>query len=763
MPKNPRGAKRHKTTLRGGAQAQLARALENEAQARTCEEFLHDLRVHQTELEQQNEELRRTQLALETARDRYLDLYDFAPVGYFTLNLEGVILEVNLTGATMLGEERKQLLRRRFARYVAPSHSDRWRRDFMSLLQTSEKRHIELALRTRAGSALHAQLDCLQVTTSGEATVVRIALTDISALKDAQADLRVAATAFESQEAIMITDARSHILQVNRAFVDMTGYRIDEIIGQTPRMFHSGRQTSAFYSAIWENIRFTGAWQGEIWNQRKNGEVYPAWLTITAVTAAEGEVTHYVSTMTDISRRKAHEEEITRLAFYDSLTGLPNRRLMMDRLHQAMLASARIKRAGALMFIDLDHFKTINDTRGHDKGDLLLQQVAQRLVACMRDGDTVARLGGDEFVVMLTDLSDAPHETADQARATAEKILAALNQPFILADHPFHGSASIGIALFAGQENSIDELLKRADLSMYQAKAAGRNALRFYDSNIQLALSARATLESELRLALHDGQLSVHYQPQVDRERRITGCEALVRWQHPRRGLVWPEEFIVVAEDAGLIQQLGAWVLETACMQLVAWSAQPDKAHLTIAVNVSAHQFRHADFVELVMTVLNVTGANPHKLVLELTESVMLSNVEDAHARMAVLKAKGIILCLDDFGTGYSSLSYLKRLPVDQLKLDLSFVHGMLTDPNAAAIVRSILSLGQSMGKEVIAEGIETEAQWDFLIALGCQAFQGYLIGWPEPAAMNIAGDVASDVVSDVVSAPALHEPSGKP
>jgi predicted signal transduction protein with EAL and GGDEF domain len=361
----------------------------------------------------------------------------------------------------------------------------------------------------------------------------------------------------------------------------------------------------------------------------------------------------------------------------------------------------------------------------------------------MRDGDTVARVGGDEFVVMLTDLSDVPAETADQARATAEKILAAMNQPFILEDRPFHCSASIGIALFAGQENSMDELLKRADLSMYQAKAAGRNALRFYDSNIQLALSARATLESELRVALHDRQLSVHYQPQVDRERRITGFEALVRWQHPRRGLVWPEEFIAVAEDAGLIQRLGAWVLETACMQLVTWSTQQEKAHLRIAVNVSAHQFRDAEFVEQVTAVLNDTGANPHQLTLELTESVLLSNVEDTHTKMATLKARGIMFCMDDFGTGYSSLSYLKRLPVDQLKLDQSFIHGMLTDPHATAIVRSILSLGQSMGKEVVAEGIETEAQWDFLVSLGCQTFQGYLLGWPEPAIASANGTSA--------------------
>jgi diguanylate cyclase (GGDEF)-like protein/PAS domain S-box-containing protein len=735
MQNHSRGAKRHKLTRREDPQSQLAESLETAARAKSAEQLLLELRAHQLELEMQNEVLRRAQVALEAARDRYLDLYDFAPVGYFTLSDEGIILEANLTGAAMLGEERDRLFKRRFSRFVAPSHSDRWRRDFMNLLQTREKRRIELALRTCAGALLHAQLDCLQVMTSGEAPVVRIALTDISALKDAQADLRVAATAFESQEAIMITDAHSRILQVNRAYVDMSGYGIDEILGQTPRMFHSGRQTPAFYRAIWKNILVAGAWQGEIWNQRKNGEVYPAWLTITAVTAAEGEVTHYVSTMTDISRRKAHEEEITRLAFYDSLTGLPNRRLMMDRLHQALLASARIKRAGALMFIDLDHFKTINDTLGHDKGDMLLQQVAQRLVACMRDGDTVARLGGDEFVVMLTDLSDVPAETNDQARATAEKILATLNQPFILEDHPFHGSASIGIALFAGQANSMDELLKRADLSMYQAKAAGRNALRFYDSTIQLALSARATLESELRVALHDGQLSVHYQPQVDRQRRVTGFEALVRWQHPRRGLVWPEEFIAVAEDAGLIERLGAWVLETACLQLVAWGSQPGNARLTVAVNVSAHQFRHPDFVEHVMAVLNATGADPRQLTLELTESVMLSNVQDTHARMATLKARGVVLCLDDFGTGYSSLAYLKGLPVDQLKLDQSFVHGMLSDPNAAAIVRSIMTLGQSMGKAVIAEGIETNAQWDFLMALGCQTFQGYLFGWPEPAA----------------------------
>ena len=559
-------------------------------------------------------------------------------------------------------------------------------------------------------------------------------ITDITERKTLDEALRVAATAFESQEGMIITDPGGTILRVNRAFTEITGYAVEDAVGEKMSLLKSGRHDAAFYAAMWEGIQSTGSWQGEVWNRRKNGEVYPEWLTITAVKDDAGKITHYVGTLTDITVRKAAEDEIKHLAFYDPLTRLPNRRLLLDRMQQALASSARSGREGALLFIDLDNFKTLNDTLGHDIGDLLLQQVAQRLASCVREGDTVARLGGDEFVVMLEDLSKNPQESATQTEIVGEKILAALNLPYQLAGRQHHSTPSIGATLFNDHLNSVDELLKRADLAMYQAKAAGRNTLRFFDPEMQAVVTFRAALESDLRQGLQQNQFVLYYQSQVDGVGRVTGAEALLRWRHPQRGLVSPADFIPLAEETGLILPLGHWVLETACAQLVAWAALPDMSHLTLAVNVSARQFRHPDFVDQVLAVLDNSGAKPQKLKLELTESLVLDDVEDIIAKMTALKNKGVGFSLDDFGTGYSSLSYLKRLPLDQLKIDQSFVRDILTDANDAAIARTIVALAQSMSLAVIAEGVETGEQRDFLARQGCLAFQGYLFGRPLPA-----------------------------
>ena len=431
--------------------------------------------------------------------------------------------------------------------------------------------------------------------------------------------------------------------------------------------------------------------------------------------------------------RKAAEDEIWQLAFYDPLTRLPNRRLFIDRLQHALAASTRSNRHGALLFIDLDNFKTINDTLGHDTGDLLLQEVAGRLSSCVRAGDTLARQGGDEFVILLIDMSEVPQEAAMQTEAIGEKILAALNQPYQLADHVYHSTASIGATLFDGHLESAAELLRHADLAMYQAKAAGRNALRFFEAGMQTAVTLRAGLETDLRQGLQDGQFFLCYQAQVDDTGGVTGAEVLLRWQHPVRGLVSPADFIPAAEVTGLILPLGRWVLETACAQLSTWACRSATSHLTVAVNVSARQFQQPDFVTQVVEVLERTGANARKLKLELTESMLVDNVELIIAKMTTLKTLGIGFSLDDFGTGYSSLSYLKRLPLDQIKIDQSFVRDVLTDPNDAALVRAIVALAQSLGLSVIAEGVETELQRDFLATHGCHAYQGYLYGRPLP------------------------------
>jgi diguanylate cyclase (GGDEF)-like protein len=440
-----------------------------------------------------------------------------------------------------------------------------------------------------------------------------------------------------------------------------------------------------------------------------------------------------VGTHVDISKRKATEDENRYLAFYDPLTRLPNRRMLLDRLNQALASSLRSGQAGALLFIDLDNFKDLNDTLGHDKGDLLLQQVAQRLATCVRKADTVARLGGDEFVVMLEDLSGNLREAATQAEIVGEKILATLSQTYRFAGYEQRSTPSIGATLFGDNKNSVDELLKQADLAMYQAKAAGRNTLRFFDPEMQAAVTARASMEVDLRKGIVNGEFQPYFQAQIDSQGRVIGAEILLRWLHPEHGLVMPASFIPLAEETGLILPLGEWVLETACRQLALWASRPEIPDLTIAVNVSARQIRQPDFVEVVRAILQRTGANPQRLKLELTESLLLENVEDIIEKMTALKELGVGFSLDDFGTGYSSLAYLKRLPLDQLKIDRSFVRDVLTDLNDATIARTVVALGQSLGLAVIAEGVETEAQKDFLADIGCLTYQGYFFARPLP------------------------------
>ena len=550
----------------------------------------------------------------------------------------------------------------------------------------------------------------------------------------AQSDLRVSATAFESQEGVLITDANSVILRVNRAFTNITGYTAEEVIGKNPRILSSGRQDANFYAAMWESLRNTGAWDGEIWNRRKSGEIYPEYLALTAVKDPHGIVTNYVATLTDITVSKAAADEIRHLAFYDSLTRLPNRRLLLDRLKQALASSARSGWSGAVLFIDLDNFKTLNDTLGHDIGDMLLQQVAQRLENCVREGDTVARLGGDEFVVMLEELSGHAPEAAAQTENIGEKILVTLNRPYQLAAHICRSTPSIGATLFNGHQQGIDALFKQADIAMYQAKKAGRNTLRFFDPAMQATVTARVTLESDLRHAISvDVQLLLYYQAQVDASGRLVGAEVLVRWRHPERGMVFPAEFIPFAEESGLILPLGHWVLSTACRQLAVWAERPETAHLSVAVNISAKQFSLPTFVEEVLALVDYFGVNPKKLKLEITESMLLDNVDDIIAKMTALKARGINFSMDDFGTGYSSMQYLKRLPLDQIKIDQSFVRDIVADNSDKAIVRTIIAMAQSLGLAVIAEGVETEAQRQHLLNKGCTHFQGYLFGKPVP------------------------------
>lgn len=556
---------------------------------------------------------------------------------------------------------------------------------------------------------------------------------DVTERKRVESELRIAATAFEAQEGMLITDAAGEILRVNKSFSKITGYSADEVVGTNPRVLSSGLHDTDFYRLMWDSISESGNWEGEVWNRRKNGEVYPELLAITAVKRADGIITNYVATFSDISERKEADKKIEQLAFYDPLTGLPNRRMLVDRLTQALAVSSRSGMEGALLFLDLDHFKTINDTLGHHVGDLLLQQVAQRLSSCVREGDTVARLGGDEFVVMLEGLSADEVSSAEQTEAVGEKMLATLSQPYQLAGHEYHNTSSIGAVLFSGHQQSVDTLLQQADIAMYQVKQSGRNNLRFFDPQMQHAISVRAELESELRKALEKHQFQLFYQIQVDAMNQPLGAEALIRWIHPERGLVSPVQFIPLAEETGLILPIGAWVLNTACHQLNIWQQKEKTRDFMLAVNVSARQFCHSDFVDQVRKVVAYHEIRPDRLKLELTESLLMDTIEVNIATMTALSEIGVQLSLDDFGTGYSSLQYLKRLPLDQLKIDQSFVRHLATDNSDKAIVGTIIAMAESLSLDVIAEGVETEEQRQLLKEMGCNCFQGYLFGKPVP------------------------------
>ena len=568
-----------------------------------------------------------------------------------------------------------------------------------------------------------------------------IHLRDVTARHKSEEQLRLLESSIARlNDIVMITEAGPfsapgpRIVFVNEAFERRTGYTREEVLGRTPRLLQGPDTQRGELDHIraaleqWEPVRV------DLINYKKNGDPFWVDLDVSPVWDSSRKLTHWVAVGRDISERKSAEEKIQYLAFYDPLTKLPNRQLLLDRLHVALSDQER-PREGALMFIDLDNFKILNDTLGHQKGDMLLQQVAERLRSCVAKGDTVARLGGDEFVILIENSNAKPLEPAAAARIVSDRILATLGEPYVLPGCLHHSTCSIGVTLFGQAPCSVSELLKQADLAMYQAKSAGRNTVCFFDPEMQARVTANAALASDLRQAWRENQFLIDYQPQVGSEGRMIGVEALLRWDHPERGRVGPDEFIPTAEETSLIIPIGRWVLETACAQLAQWATRSERRHLSIAVNVSVRQFRHPDFVDEVMQAIANSGIEPQKLKLELTESLLADGIEVTVAKMGSLKEMGVTLALDDFGMGYSSLSYLKRLPLDQLKIDREFVKDVLTDANDAAIARTIIGLAQSLGLGVIAEGVETEEQRAFLAAQGCPSYQGYL--FCKPLAIN--------------------------
>jgi len=548
-------------------------------------------------------------------------------------------------------------------------------------------------------------------------------------------ELRIAAAAFETNDAIMVTDCDANIIRVNRAFLDVTGYSPEDVLGKNPRIMSSGLHGKEFYSDMWQQLHLNGEWTGEIFDKRKNGDVYPKWLKISAVKDESQTTSHYVGIFSDLSERRRSEDEIRNLAFYDTVTKLPNRHLFLECFSAAMAGAARMGNFGAVLFVDLDRFKILNDTMGHNYGDLMLVEVASRLKGCVRDMDTVARLGGDEFVVLVKDLNKNQEEASCKVGLIAEKIRESLAMPYDLNGHQYVSSPSIGVSLYDGYEESPDILIQQADMAMYQAKNSGRNAIRFFDPVMQQNVAIHSALENDLRHAIIKNQLHLYYQMQVDNNHKPLGAEALLRWTHPDRGLVMPGTFIPIAEESTLIIEIGDWVLDAACRQLALWGKNEYTHDFTLAVNVSAKQFAIANFVAKIAEVLQAHNVNPARLKLELTESMMLENMAATVEKMHELKALGVTLAMDDFGIGYSSLSYLKQMPLDQLKIDQGFVKGITADGNDAVLVQTIIDLATNFHLNVIAEGVETEAQLTFLKHHDCMAYQGFLFGKAVPIA----------------------------
>ncbi len=674
-----------------------------------------------------------TQASLRSNHEALRSILATTQDGFWRFDAQGLIFDVNMAYCQMSGYARDELLGKNVQDLDVMG-------DFLRYQQTLIKTGSELfesAHRRKDGSIWQVEISATY--SDVDDGQVFVFVRDITSRKLAEAKLvesesRLQALTHAIPDLVWLKNPEGVYLACNHRFERLYGAAEQAIVGKTDYDFVS-EELAVFFRKHDKAAMAKGQpTVNEEWlTFADDGHRELVETTKTPIYDSRRCLIGVLGIGHDITQRKRAEDEIRQLAFYDTLTGLPNRRLLLDRLQHALVASARHQHEGALLYIDLDNFKTLNDTLGHDIGDLLLQQVAQRLVACVRDSDTVARLGGDEFVVMLEDLSENSQEAATQAEAVGNKIIASLNVSFQLASYEHRSTPSIGVTLFSDNQETVDELLKRADLSMYQAKAAGRNTLRFYNPDMQAVVSVRAALEADLREAVLGNRFVLYYQAQVDGKGRVTGCEALLRWPHSGRGMISPAEFIPLAEDVGLILPLGRWVLETACKQLAAWSKQPAMAHLTIAVNVSARQFRHDDFVGQVLEVLERTRANPQRLKLELTESLLVDNVESVITKMTALKANGVGFSLDDFGTGYSSLSYLKRLPLDQLKIDQGFVRDILTDPNDAAIAKMVIALAESMGLSVIAEGVETGEQKDFLARQGCHAYQGYLFGRPMP------------------------------
>lgn len=702
--------------------------------------LVQELRVHQTELEMQNEALRESQAIIEAGAERLELALDAANAGLWDWDLDHRNLYLSARCYDIL-ELRPGIATAHpsvLMKHIHPEDLSRVTAALQSCLEGDHDGEANLEFRTLCAKGRTAWVQCTGRVTArrrdGMPRRIVGIVTDVTARKRAEEQLRIAAVAFQSGDAMVVADAQGRILQVNGAFTRITGYSAEEAIGNTPGMLRSGRHGPDFYRKLWEAVTREGHWEGEIWNRRKDGSIFAEWLSISAVRDASGAITHYIGTFSDISDPRERERKIVELAFYDPLTGLPNRRLFMDRLRHSLASHSRSGAVGAVLLLDLDHFKVLNDTRGHAAGDQLLSEMARRLRTSLREADFAARLGGDEFTVLLEGLHEDPWSAANIVEGIAEKLRATVGAPVSLEGRDYRITPSIGIALFRNRHEDAETLLRQADLALYQAKAANRDTIRFYSPEMQAAVETRAEMEAGLRRALAEDELELHYQPKVELRRgRVIGAEALLRWKDKAGKSIPPDRFIPLAEETGLIMPIGAWVVEAACRQMAAWRAR-GLPPIRVAVNVSARQFQQADLFERVASALRTNDIEPQRLELELTESAFVASPEKTAAALGQLKDIGVRVSLDDFGTGYSSLGHLKRFPIDSLKIDRSFVRDIPGDADDAAIAKMIIALAHSLKQTVVAEGVETEAQLKFLQQQGCDEMQGYFFSRPLPA-----------------------------
>ena len=668
--------------------------------------------------------------------EKFQNIFELASDGIELVSMDSRFIDINHVGYERLGYTKAEMQRKNLAEFVGPDFAATIP-ERLELIKSQGHATFESSRLRKDGSVMPIEVNTRLVNLGGQPIFLGISR-DISERKRMEAAL----TAREQQWRTLVENSPNTIarydrdcrrIYVNPVFSAMVDGGIDALLGKKPSECPGGLDSVNYEAKIQEVFTTGKDVEFELnWKDKDSKEIC-SHIRLTAEHDSSGDVATVMGVGHDITELNANRQKIHQMAFYDILTRLPNRRLLQDRLQHALASSGRSGRQGAILFIDLDNFKILNDTLGHGIGDMLLQKVAERLTSCVREVDTVARLGGDEFVVMLEDLSEHALEAATQAEAVGVKILDNLRQPYQIATHEIRNTTSIGATLINGHQHEIEELLMQADIAMYQAKKAGRNTMLFFDPQMQETINSRGVLENELHKALENWQFILHYQIQVDSSRRPVGVEALIRWRHPERGLVSPNEFIPLAEETGLILPIGQWVMETACAQLKAWEQDALTHDLILSVNVSAKQFYQADFVAQVQATVQRYAINPRLLMLELTEGMMLENIKNVIAILSALKEFGVRFSLDDFGTGYSSLQYLKRLPIDQLKIDQSFVRDLAVDSSDKAIVRTIIAMAHSLNLNVIAEGVETEEQHYFLLKTGCTHYQGYLFGKPVP------------------------------